>query len=211
MYTDRFYLYRHVRKDKNVPFYVGVGTKRKENYFCESIQREFERAYSTHRRSKFWQRIVNKTEYEVEIMLESTDYGFILEKEKEFVNLYGRRDLEKGPLCNLEDGGNQPLNRIITDEIRENMSKGQTGRIHTEKHKRKIAKSQRKDHYLAKAVIKLDPETLEELEEYESMSEAARSVGLKATSSITGVIRRKGRNKTAGGFKWKYKNKKDKE
>lgn len=100
--TGKYYLYRHIRLDKNEPFYIGIGKKNKDSIY--------KRAFTSFHRNKFWKRIVAKTDYEVEILLESNDYQFIKEKEKEFVKLYGRRDLGLGTLCNLTDGGDGTLN-----------------------------------------------------------------------------------------------------
>jgi len=80
------YIYRHIRLDKNEPFYIGI-SKSNINY---------KRAFNTTARNSFWKNIVSKTEYEVEILLESDDYEFIKQKEVEFLSLYGRRDLNKG-------------------------------------------------------------------------------------------------------------------
>lgn len=98
------YLYRHIRLDKNEPFYIGIGTVVK-NEKINSHQRYYRRAYSKAKRNNFWNRLIQKTEYEVEILLESEDYEFIKQKEIEFIALYGRRDLRKGTLTNLTDGG----------------------------------------------------------------------------------------------------------
>ena len=96
----KYYLYRHIRLDTGEPFYIGKGTKRK--YFS-SIQTEFSRAYSKHRRSNFWKNITNKIDYKVEILFESNNHNLIVQKEKEFIKLYGRKDLDEGTLCNLTD------------------------------------------------------------------------------------------------------------
>jgi hypothetical protein len=102
------YLYRHIRKDKNEVFYVGIGS-----------DKDYKRAYVTARRNKFWNIIHNKSEIEVEIMIDNIDWEVACEKEKEFINLYGRRDLGKGTLVNLTDGGDGTLNRKQGDEERE--------------------------------------------------------------------------------------------
>jgi len=120
------YLYRHIRKDLNQVFYVGVGTKPK-NY--TQHEREYSRAFVTIKRSEFWKNIVNKTEYEVEILLESNDYEFIKTKEKEFIKLYGRKDLGLGTLVNLTDGGDGNLGYIPTKETVERLRKANTGRL----------------------------------------------------------------------------------
>ena len=99
--NGKYYLYRHIRLDTNEVFYVGIGTKNITNY----IKTKYYRAFDLRNRNKFWKAITAKTEYEVEIMLESDDYEFIKQKEIEFIALYGRRDLDKGTLVNLTDGG----------------------------------------------------------------------------------------------------------
>jgi hypothetical protein len=93
---------------------VGIGTKRKKDFY--SFNAEYARAYTTSRRSKIWFKIISKSKYEVEILLESDDHNFIKEKEKEFIKLYGRIDLGTGTLCNLTDGGEGSLGRIQSEE-----------------------------------------------------------------------------------------------
>ena len=51
-------LYRHIRLDKNEPFYIGVAKK-------ES------RPFSKKDRNKKWHEIVSKTKYEVEVILDN--------------------------------------------------------------------------------------------------------------------------------------------
>ena len=114
------YLYRHIRLDKNEPFYVGIGTTQNK-YLKSSEKYRYQRAYNK-QRSNWWSKITNKTEYEVEILLESDDYEFIKQKEIEFVALYGRRDLGKGTLVILTDGGDGGLGRVVTQETKNNQS-----------------------------------------------------------------------------------------
>lgn len=93
---ERYYLYRHIRLDKNIPFYVGVGTKQNKG----KLKSIYARAYAREKgRSKWWKSIVDKTDYEVEIILESNDIEFIKSKEIEFIELY------KQTLCNITKGG----------------------------------------------------------------------------------------------------------
>ena len=118
----RFYLYRHVRLDTNEVFYVGIGTKRKHVKYFKSYKYEYYRAYRISLKKSFWNNIVNKTKYEIEILLESDDYDFIKQKEIEFIKLYGRRNLGLGPLVNLTDGGEGTSGYIMTEE---QINKGQ--------------------------------------------------------------------------------------
>jgi len=88
------YLYRHIRLDNNTPFYIGIGS---------SV--DYSRAYERFARNTLWKNIINKTEYRIEIVLDELSWDEACIKEREFIALYGRRDLGKGPLVNLTDGG----------------------------------------------------------------------------------------------------------
>lgn len=89
------YLYRHIRLDKNEPFYIGISI-REDNY---------KRAYITSKRNKIWKDIINKTDYRVEILLDNVSEEIIYEKEEEFINLYGMIYNKTGSLANLTLGG----------------------------------------------------------------------------------------------------------
>lgn len=102
MEENKFYVYRHIRLDKNVPFYIGIGTKPQK---YNSFESEYKRAFSKDKRNKFWWAVVNKTDYKVEIIYECSTKEESKVKETEFINLYGRRDLFKGTLVNMTDGG----------------------------------------------------------------------------------------------------------
>lgn len=97
-------LYRHIRLDKNEVFYVGIG-------------KDISRAYSK-LRSRFWKIITDKTDYRVEILFDDiATWEEACEKEKEFIKLYGRKDIGTGTLVNLTDGGDGSINRISTKKI----------------------------------------------------------------------------------------------
>ncbi len=93
------YVYRHIRLDTNVPFYIGVGID--ANYF-----RAYQKTKS--KRSAYWLNIIKKTAYTVDILIDDISVEISLEKEKEFISLYGRADLGTGSLVNLTDGGENP-------------------------------------------------------------------------------------------------------
>jgi len=98
----KYYLYRHIRLDKNEPFYIGIGTKPK-TYIYPSV--EFSRAFNKSSRNNIWNKITSKTEYKIEIIFECSDYDLIKQKEIEFILLYGRIQNNTGVLANLTDGG----------------------------------------------------------------------------------------------------------
>ena len=88
------YLYRHIRVDKDEVFYVGIGTIK-----------NYARAYNKVKRNPFRFNVTNKTKYIVEIIMDNVPYSKLLEKETEFIKLYGRRNINTGTLVNLTDGG----------------------------------------------------------------------------------------------------------
>lgn len=131
------YLYRHIRLDKNEVFYVGIGSD--ENYDAKKYHLIFKRAYYKCARNKHWTSIILKTPYDVEIIMEGLTWDEACDKEKEFIKLYGRRDLKEGTLCNLTDGG-----------------EGQFGYIHTEETKRKISLDNKRPEKLAVCLRNLE-------------------------------------------------------
>jgi len=111
------YVYRHIRLDKNEPFYIGIGSD--ENY---------NRAKTSTRRNKHWLNI-SKYGFEVDILFDNLTWDEACEKEKEFIALYGRSDLGKGVLCNLTNGGDGVLGRIFkhSEDSKLKMSKTRKG------------------------------------------------------------------------------------
>jgi hypothetical protein len=97
-------VYRHIRKDKNQPFYIGIG---KTN-----------RAYMKHGRNSIWNRIVSKTDYEIEILFSDVSWEFAVEKEKEFIKMYGRINNNTGVLSNMTDGGEGSPGTITKESTR---------------------------------------------------------------------------------------------
>ena len=128
------YIYRHIRLDKNEPFYIGIGTSKYYN-----------RAYRHNNRSNFWKRIANKGGYEVEILMDNLTWEQACKKEKEFIKLYGRIDLKTGCLVNMTDGGEGtfglkkgPLSEEIKQKI-SNANKGKKLKPLSEEHKQKLS------------------------------------------------------------------------
>ena len=101
----KYYLYRHIRLDKNEPFYIGIGKVSNEVKDYSIDSEHYRRAYSKRSRNRYWKNIVNTTEYSIEVLFESDDKNFIIQKEIEFIKLYGRKDLKLGILVNMTDGG----------------------------------------------------------------------------------------------------------
>ena len=111
------YVYRHIRLDKNEPFYIGIGS-----------DEQYKRASTPKNRNIFWKRIVNKTDFEVEIICDNLNWDEACIKEKEFISLYGRKDKNKGSLCNLTDGGEGVCGLKASDASKKKMSDAKKGK-----------------------------------------------------------------------------------
>jgi hypothetical protein len=156
------YLYRHIRKDKDEVFYIGIGTGAKNNY---------ERAFSKNR-NHFWKKITNITEYEVEIMIEDDNYDFIIQKEIEFIALYGRKDLKTGTLCNLTDGG-EGINNC-SKESRDKISEARRNHKTTDEARLSISKATKggKNPRALKIINKVS------MEVFDCLLDASESIGM---------------------------------
>lgn len=104
MYSN-WYVYRHRRLDTSEIFYVGIS-----GVIGDS------RANTKHSRNNFWKNIVAKSEYIVEILFERLSHEDACELEIFLISEYGRRDLGKGSLCNLTDGGEGSTGYTKTQE-----------------------------------------------------------------------------------------------
>ena len=122
------YVYRHIRLDKNEPFYIGVGNDKYKS-----------RSRNKTRRNDIWKSIASKTDYEVEILIDDLSYNQALEKEKEFIALYGRINLRNGTLANLTDGGDGTIGVKRTEEYKEKVRKTLTGKKLSETHRKNIS------------------------------------------------------------------------
>jgi hypothetical protein len=122
------YVYRHIRLDKNVPFYIGIGT-----------DASFSRSRETTRRNKLWSRIAEKTEHQVQILFDNLTHEEAKQKEIEFIALYGRIDKRLGTLANLTDGGDGTLGAIVSKEKRELFSRVHSGKVTSPEVREKIS------------------------------------------------------------------------
>lgn len=163
------YLYRHIRLDKNQPFYVGIGS-----------DDSFKRAYDRKSRNVYWKHVVNISPYEVEIMLDDLTWEQACEKEKEFIKLYGRKDLNEGTLVNMTNGGD-----------------GMLGVKPSEQRIKKLVDSRRKE------VLQYDLEG-NLIREWESASRVEKCLKISESQIIANCKGHKGK-KSAGGYVWRYK------
>lgn len=116
---NNYVVYRHIRLDKNEPFYIGIGNEK--------------RPYEKRRRNKYWQHIIAKSNYKIDILFNNLTWEQACDKEKEFIKLYGRKDLSLGCLVNLTDGGDGTLNTISWNKGKKGLYK------HTEETKKYLS------------------------------------------------------------------------
>jgi hypothetical protein len=154
------YLYRHIRLDKNEPFYIGIGN-----------DNTYRRAFEKSRRNKIWYDITSKSNYEVEILLCDLTWDNACKKEREFIKLYGRKDLGTGTLSNLTDGGEGALGRKyitsietkaklskshkgkkVSEEVKKRMSQTRKGKRFSEEHKLSLKQAAQKRDYITQGL-----------------------------------------------------------
>lgn len=125
-------IYRHIRLDTNKVFYIGIGS--------------LKRPYCKHNRSKYWNNIINKTNYEIQILKSNLSWEDAVELEIILISYYGRKDLNTGTLVNLTDGGEGTINIIrkpVSIDTRKKLSIIKKGFKHSEETKKKISEIQK--------------------------------------------------------------------
>ena len=119
-------VYLHRRLSDNEIFYVGIGY-------------DVSRAYDKKKRSVWWNRVVEKHGYSVEIAFEDVSDDRAKELEIGLIRIYGRADLKKGNLVNMTDGGDGLKNYVCSDETREKLRRSREGYVFSEETKKKIS------------------------------------------------------------------------
>ena len=132
---ERFCVYLHKNKKTNEVFYVGIG--------------DITRPYSK-KRNKYWHSVVSEYGYYVVIIYENISREMALDIEKSLIKKFGRRDLKKGSLVNLTDGGDVgPSGYRHTDKAKGKIGIGSLGNSyakgyrHTDDAKKKISDANR--------------------------------------------------------------------
>jgi hypothetical protein len=155
------YVYTHTRLDTNEIFYVGIGTQ--DNY---------KRASRLHNRTNYWNNIVKKCGWKVDIVFDNLTWEDACKIEVELIAKYGRVDLGTGTLVNLTAGGEGTLKRITTPETRLKMSKTRKGAKCTEEHKEKtrlsmLGKNKKKVVNVVTGYV------------YDSVGDACKDIGIR--------------------------------
>ena len=117
-------LYLHIKPESKEVFYVGIGTSK--------------RPHKKSGRSRWWRGVVNKYGYEVIILADDLSWKDACEKEIYLIDYYGRRDLGKGTLVNMTDGGEGAKGCKTSKETRAKLSAAKKGRTLSEETRAKI-------------------------------------------------------------------------
>lgn len=165
-------VYRHRRLDTNQIFYIGIGLKYRPN--------------DIKYRNRYWNHIVSKTKYQVEVLYDNLSWEEACELEIFLIEIYGRKDLKQGNLCNLTNGGDGSYGRVLSKETKFKMSKGRLGKLGTFKGKKhtpeviaKISLRRKGIPSYFKKIINKDKNII-----YSSCIEAAKDLGIN-TSTLT--------------------------
>lgn len=114
------YIYREYSFEYE-PFYIGKGHGGRVNYHLTNY--DLENGVNPHRRNKIKKilKFTNKKEIPYKITeCSSEEEAFKLEKY--FICLIGRKDLGKGPLVNMTDGGEGATGHIVSEKQKRYMS-----------------------------------------------------------------------------------------
>jgi hypothetical protein len=145
---DKFYvyLYRDPRAGKaDCPIYVGKGSVRMSS--PQSIHRAL-RHWRSDTHNALLSRILSKIrscelEPKIEIVgrfsLEVDAFGL----ERELIHKYGRRDLKRGPLCNMTDGGEGASGYLYSDQQKQDRRVRRIGKKHSVETLRRMSESLR--------------------------------------------------------------------
>jgi hypothetical protein len=147
------YVYSHTRLHKKEVFYIGIGNDKK-----------YARAYKKTQRTKYWNNIVNKTDYEVKIIEDNLTWEEACEREIYWIKFYGRKDLGEGTLVNLTNGGEGAVGTIKSESTREKLRKAHIGKKLTKEHREKMSKSL-KGRISPRKGVKLSEETKQKIKD----------------------------------------------
>lgn len=114
----KYYVYQHIREDKNEIFYIGIGTRSEQDLRCNT----YSRAYSKHIDNNIWLKVVAKTKWKFEILFESDDREEVEQMEIDLIAKYGRKCDKTGCLVNLTLGGESNLGYKHTKEAKRKIS-----------------------------------------------------------------------------------------
>lgn len=129
-----YYVYQHIRLDTNQVFYIGISRWNRKSKYKRATQRD--------KRNPIWKKIVAKTDFRYEILLESQNLSLVKEKEIELISTYGKIIEGTGSLSNITDGGEGTFGYSHTIENKLKQSLFMKGKKHSEDTKQRMRNAQ---------------------------------------------------------------------
>lgn len=225
---EKYYVYAHVRLDKNSVFYIGKGTLSKRGHYT--------RAYCKEERNNYWNNIINKTKWTYIILRHFPTKLEALQYETRCIDMFGVW-WEGGQLCNNvkntvtnDDFGMRQRKKVYKysldgDFICEYES-GAAAALDNDCYISHISQNCRGDTITCKgfqySFIKYDklekviagnlsPKAFKKVYQYNLEGDLINThIGCKGAMETTGISRGNishvlhGRNKVAGGYFWSY-------
>jgi hypothetical protein len=137
---NKHYIYLHRNPSNYEVFYVGQGKVDKNG--------KFTRSKSKCSRSRWWNNYVNKHGNPiVEVIEENLSIDDVNLREKFYIKLYGRCDINEGSLVNMSDGGDGSGPRSLEYRIDcSNRMKGENHPMYGKKHTKEWIENNSKSH-----------------------------------------------------------------
>jgi len=126
----------------NEPFYVGKGYGfRKLRHLSDYVMKTDKNKMKVNKINKILS--LNLEPIIVEFKNNLTE-SEAFELEKHLIATIGRKDLKKGPLCNLTDGGEGDSGYVMSEEQKEKLRQSKLGKKMNETHRKKMSINQKK-------------------------------------------------------------------
>jgi hypothetical protein len=185
------YVYKHIRKDTNEVFYIGIGTLKNHK-----------RVNSLLNRNNHWLNISKKVGYYSEIIADNITWEYACELEKYWISYYGRLDQKKGNLVNLTDGGEGTFGVIHSIETRKKQSVAKIGDKNPFFNKKRESHTKwlLDNHPNKKSILQFDKNG-SFIKEWESARKVYQILNIEYKNISACCY---GKRKTAGGYIWKF-------
>jgi NUMOD3 motif len=156
---NHFYTYVYIDPSRdNEPIYIGKGFASRMHIHMKRTDR--------HPLTRRLQKMArNNIEPIIGCLCKDIDEELALLCEEEAIDLYGRKDLGKGTLLNLTDGGEGASGLVMSEEAKRKLSEHFSGKTRPEEHRAKMRKPKSEEHRrkvrAANIGKKQSPETIE--------------------------------------------------
>jgi len=138
----KFYVYCYyepgIVPEHGSPFYVGKGHGRRAYTHLSGCQRQRREGYGSLFYRKLRKMLSCGIQPEIEIVMDMLTEDEAFAFERELIRCIGRRNLGKGPLCNLTDGGDGASGHVVSEEVRQRIREKHLGKTLSCEHRQRI-------------------------------------------------------------------------